>query len=388
VPNPKKVSNIVGKKNWKARGPVPDRRVKFFETKTEAQAWLDDLRKSKREGTYIPAKSVPLFGEMTKQFEASKQDGYRPNMIAYTKAQCSHLESLADHRLAAINVAMVETFRDQLRDGGKLNRDTVNRVLTTGAGVFNLAIRRGYAVSNPFKLAERLRVGSTELVEGEDDPNREVSEDDFLNPAEIRKLLDSASPGFDHTLIMAAAFTGARINELLALRWGDVEFDSRKLYVRRSLSFTAATENTPGRPVFHSAKTKAGNRTIPIPAELVAALRRWKLACPKGELDLVFSQPSGIPMHHGSARRRALYAALKSAELRQVGFHSLRHSYATALITAGTPVNQVSAYLGHANVSITLRVYAHFFRNTDDSVIDRVFGSTGYQMDTSGSKGA
>ena len=385
MPNPKKVSNG-RKKNWKARGPVPDRRVKFFETKNEAQAWLDDLRKAKREGTYIPAKSVPLFGEMTKQFIASKQDGYRPNMIGYTRAQCSHLESLAYYRLAAITVAVVESFRDKLRDGGKLNRDTVNRVLTTGAGVFNLAIRRGYAVSNPFKLAERLRVGSTELVEGED-LNREVSEDDFLNPAEIRKLLDSATPGFDHTLLLAAAFTGARINELLALRWADIDLDSRKIYVRRSLSFTLSAENAPGRPVFHSAKTKAGNRTIPIPAELVAALRRWKLACPKGELDLVFSL-SGVPLHHGSARRRALYPALKRAELRQVGFHSLRHSYATALITAGTPVNQVSAYLGHANVAITLRVYAHFFRNTDDSVIDRVFGSTGHQMDTSISKGA
>ncbi|HKN13413.1 MAG TPA: tyrosine-type recombinase/integrase [Candidatus Binatus sp.] len=383
--NPKKVSNVPGKKNWKARGPVPDRRVKFFETKSEAQDWLDGLRKARREGTYIPAKSIPLFGEMTAQFVASKQAGYTPNMIAFTVAQCGHLASLADYRLNTINVDVVERFRDQLKDGGKLSSGTVNRVLTTGAGVFNLAMRRGYAVSNPFELAERLRVGSSELIDGEDrgrDANHEVREGEYLAPPEIRRLLDSARPGFDHTLILTAALTGARIGELLALRWTDVELDSRKIYIRRSLSWTAAAENTPARAAFYPPKTKAGERPIPIPAELATALKRWKLAGPSGELNLVFPGLSGLPVHHSVVLRGALYPALRRAGLRQVGFHSLRHSYATTLITAGTPVNQVSALLGHANSAITLAVYTHHFRNSDDAVIDRVFGSSGHLLDT------
>ena len=386
--NPWNVSNG-RKKHWKARGPVPDRRVKFFETQDEAQAWLDGLRKARREGTYIPAKSIPLFGEMTTQFVASKATGYTPNMIAFTKAQCGHLAALADYRLNMISVEVVERFRDQLKAAGKLSLATINRVLTTGAAVFNLAIRRHYAVSNPFALAERLRVGSSELLPGEEhmrDASRELRKNEVLNPGEIRRLLDSARPGFDHTLIMAAAFTGARIDELLALRWGDIELDARKVYIRRSLSWTAAAENTPARAVFFPPKTRSGDRTIPIPAELATALKRWKLACPKGEMSLVFPGPAGLPIRRTVVLRGALYPALERARLRQVGFHSLRHSYATALITAGAPVNQVSAYLGHKDSSITLRVYTHFFKNTDDTAVDRVFGSSGHLMDTSAEK--
>jgi integrase len=379
--NPWNVSNG-RKKHWKARGPVPDRRVKFFETQDEAQAWLDGLRKARREGTYIPRKSIPLFGEMTAQFVASKQIGYAVNTIAHYRSLCGHLAGLADYRLSAINVETVERFRDRLRDEGKLNLDTINRVLSTGGAVLKLAIRRGYATTNPFVLAERLRIGSSKLVDGKESKRDEVREGDYLELPEIRRLLDAARPGFDHTLIMSAAFTGARIDELLALRWGDVELDSRKVYVRRSLSWTAAAENAPARPVFYGPKTRAGDRIIPIPPELASALRRWRLACPRSELDLVFPSQRGLPVRRSVVLRSALYSGLRRARLRQVGFHSLRHSYATSLITAGVPVNQVSAYLGHANSAVTLKIYVHYFRNTDASAIDRVFGSTGHQMDT------
>ncbi len=132
------------------------------------EAWLEDLYKARREGTYVPARSIPLFGAMTEEYVASRKDGYTPNMVAFTKAQCGHLSGLKDYRLNGINVEVVERFRDRLRDEGKLSRGTINRVLTTGAAVFNLAIRRHYAVINPFELAERLRVGSAELVPGEE----------------------------------------------------------------------------------------------------------------------------------------------------------------------------------------------------------------------------
>ena len=78
--------------------------MKFFETKDEAQAWLDNLRKARRQGTYIPAKSIPPFGEMTTQFTASKQVGYTPNTTLITvrcAAICPVLRSIASMRSAS-----------------------------------------------------------------------------------------------------------------------------------------------------------------------------------------------------------------------------------------------------------------------------------------------
>jgi integrase len=384
--NPKHIlPHVPGNKNWRARGPVPDRAVKFFYTREEADAWLDGLRQAKRDHTYIPAKLIPLFGETTAQFLASRVGGgYRPNTAAYYRAQCRHLSALAEYRLSAISVDVVEKFRDRLKAEGALSDPTINRVLTTGVAIFVDAIRLGLAVKNPFALAKRLRKGSAELKEGEEE--REAATD-CLEPPEIKKLLEAARPGYDRTLLLTLADTGARIGEVLALRWADLELDARRLYVQRSLSWTAAKENQPAAPVYYEPKTKAGKRCIPFPMELAVALKRWKLQATPNPHDLVFANANGQPPHPTLILRTALHPACRRAGLRQVGFHSLRHSYASRLISANTPINQISAYLGHANSAITLSTYVHFFKRGDDhSVVDRVFGSNGDFLDTSAEK--
>jgi integrase len=121
--------------------------------------------------------------------------------------------------------------------------------------------------------------------------------------------------------------------------------------------------------------------------ELAVALKRWKLQAPPNPHDLVFANADGEPVHRTLLLRTALHPALRRAGLRQVGFHSLRHSYASQLISANTPINKISAYLGHANSQITLSTYIHAFKRADDhSVVDRVFGSNGQLADSCSEK--
>ena len=119
--------------------------------------------------------------------------------------------------------------------------------------------------------------------------------DNILDPTEIRRLLEAASPGFDRTLFLTAFVTGAREGELLALRWTDLELTKEgpgKMAIRRSLSW-ARLKGEEIRPRFFPPKTKAGRRVIQIPDELVAALKLWKLQCPKSNEELVFPMPEG-----------------------------------------------------------------------------------------------
>src|ERR1700730_6065262 len=119
-------------------------------------------------------------------------------------------------------------------------------------------------------------------------------------------------------------------------------------------------------------KTKAGRRTVSIPALLVADLKRWKLQCPISEEDLVFPNSEGKPVCRDWLLRVAFYPALNRARLRRVTFHTLRHSCASAMIAAGAPVTEVQHRLGHANPAITLQVYSHFFKQTEGSTADEM----------------
>jgi integrase len=106
----------------------------------------------------------------------------------------------------------------------------------------------------------------------------------------------------------------------------------------------------------------------------------------KGELDLVFAAPTGLPAHRSNVLRYGLYRALRRAGLRRVDMHSLRHSFASALIVAGAPVTEVQHLLGHSSPQTTLKVYSHWFANTQSDSVDRLSrtlaGNLGHFLDT------
>jgi len=105
---------------------------------------------------------------------------------------------------------------------------------------------------------------------------------------------------------------------------------------------------------------------------LVSALRVWKLRCPVSQIDLVFPHVDGRPNCRDRVRTAGLHPALRRAGLRKVSFHSLRHSCASAMIAAGSPITEIQHRLGHANAGITLKVYSHFFADAETDAADRL----------------
>ena len=135
-------------------------------------------------------------------------------------------------------------------------------------------------------------------------------------------MLRKAKPGFERTLFETAYLTGAREGELLALRWTDLELPKegvarwRFAGASHGLGFKARTFARATSP----RKTKAGRRTISIPALLVAELKRWKLQCLISEEELVFPGADGKPMPRAKMLQTQFYPALSRAKLRRVTF--------------------------------------------------------------------
>ncbi len=109
---------------------------------------------------------------------------------------------------------------------------------------------------------------------------------------------------------------------------------------------------------FFITKTKGSNRRVDIGPTTMRALKEWKLACPPGNLDLIFPTEKGTPMNHNNMVNRYFRPALKSAGINIIRFHDLRHTYASLLIGQGENIKYIQTQLGHSNPTVTLNVYA------------------------------
>jgi integrase len=140
-----------------------------------------------------------------------------------------------------------------------------------------------------------------------------------------------------------------RKSELHGLSWDDVDFVARTFFVRQVWPC--------GR--FKVPKTETSVRRIEFPASLVTELKAHKLACSKGERDLVFPTETGGPRSPSNLLHRGFRPALRRAGIRKVHFQDLRHSLASPVLARGAKLGPVSKQLGHASIAITLNVYRH-----------------------------
>jgi len=166
--------------------------------------------------------------------------------------------------------------------------------------------------------------------------------------------------------------TGMRKGELGGLRWANVDLDAGTVRVIEQLRKTGS------EPEWGPPKTDSSVRTIQIDAETVALLRGHKRTQAEIKLKnrgtytdhgLVFAkewtdvrrhgETLGQPLQLNNLGQRDYAKFIEAANVRRIKFHGLRHTCATLLLQAGTPVHIVSARLGHAKVAMTMEVYAH-----------------------------
>lgn len=177
---------------------------------------------------------------------------------------------------------------------------------------------------------------------------------EVLGPVEVRALLAACSNLKRRAVLMTAYGCGLRLSEALALRPEHV--DPHRMVIR--------VEKGKGRR----------DRYVMLPRRLLATLRTYRRAY-RPATWLFEGQVKGRPLSPKTIQTVFHRARRRAGIAKPVGFHSLRHSFATELLEDGVSLRSIQALLGHARLASTL-LYTHLARTyLEDatSPLDRLY---------------
>jgi integrase len=196
-----------------------------------------------------------------------------------------------------------------------------------------------------------------------------VSDEEMVIVRDVPALVAKLKDWRHDTVAMVALFTGMRLGEVLALRWSNVDLDSKIIHAREALEQTKRFGVR-----FKTPKSKAGRRDITLPDILVEALHEHRKAQLELRLQLGLGKLPDDALLFATVEGRPLSTIDVSCEwgrfagrigMPEITFHGLRHTHASQLIDAGVDIVTISKRLGHSKPDITLRIYAHLFRKDD-----------------------
>jgi len=311
-------------------------------TLKDAKGKLREIEDKLRNRTYIPEKKIPLFSLVAKDWLNQKKMNVRlSTWDMYEGHVRLHLDDFKDMKVNRITTAKAEKFIIQKRSAG-MNLTTLKKVIVTFNQIMKYAVRHGYIDYNSVRDAERPK------------KQGQMTESDIqvLTPSQIKVLLDATINLKYKTLFMLAAMAGARQGEILGAKWSDIDWNTCQIHIQRTFT----------KGAWYEPKTKASNRKIDIGPKMIAELKKWKIACPPNDLNLIFPNKAGKPMNADNLRNRHFCPALKNAGLHRIRFHDLRHTYASLLIEQGENLKYIQSQLGHADPTVTLKVYAHLMK--------------------------
>jgi integrase len=151
----------------------------------------------------------------------------------------------------------------------------MRRILGILGQIMAYAVRHKYVDYNPVSEAEKPR-----------ESGAETKGIRVLTPQEIQAFLNAVDDQKYKTLFLLAVMSGARQGELLGLKWSDVDWQNKQVHIQRTFS----------RSRFFDTKTKYSKRKIDLGPMVIMELKKWKLACPISNLDLMFPNDNGKPM--------------------------------------------------------------------------------------------
>ena len=325
----------------------------YAKTSKELEKKVAAVKTDLDRGTYADDKGK-TFGVYAREwFEA-----YKKGIVAaatardYNNIIKNHLGSLSDMRLKEILKTDVQAQVNAV-DSPEIKR----RIVLTVKQVLECAIDDGYIYRNPARSIKLPAVPQAEKRALTPEEKKAIKECDFT-------LMEAA-------FVNIAFGCGLRRGEILGLMKKDIDFENKKIHVRRSLSFVNSVSE------LKEPKSKGSKRSVDAPEWVLNALKPY---CSEIHSLYLFHGQNGAVISHATYRRmwkrifNKINTKLGGSEnliVTDITPHMFRHNYATMLYYAGIDVKEAQRLLGHSSVRITLEIYTHLI-DSDQSVKEKI----------------
>ena len=175
-------------------------------------------------------------------------------------------------------------------------------------------------------------------------------------------------------LFRLLAYTGMRRGEALALKWSDIDLSNQTIKINKTVTTAEHAALIIGTP-----KTKASYRTIAIDKQTIKCLSDWRKEQRKELFQLGFNALSDNQLIFSNGNNELIRQATvrkwdqsisKHAGLKYITVHGFRHTHASLLFEAGTPMQDVKERLGHSSITTTMNIYTHVTKSAKKKTAD------------------
>lgn len=224
---------------------------------------------------------------------------------------------------------------------------TLRVMLVVLSAAFTYAVEHGDAPANPIRGARR-------PIE----PKKPVV---FPTAEDVLRLAMTAPTLKWRTALAVAAYCGLRQGELFALRWEDIY--PKHIHVRAALSGSSRVRRQP--------KTEGGYRRVPLLPEFHELLMAYHAESGGKPVDLIWTSTTGHAWSASSFRSNGWSEWRETAGV-SIQWRHLRHYYASTIAAAGGTLVQLSRWMGHERVQLTIDRYSFLFDEDEDRVMERL----------------
>lgn len=273
----------------------------------------------------------------------------RDSSLANYERHCGYIEKyFGSCKISTIDQEKIYEFIYFLSNNKKFSNGTSRLILTTLKSIFKYAYEYQYICKNPclgLKLPPKKEKETVAFTKQE----QCKIETEIMKQNDVRELA-----------ILICLYTGLRLGEICALKWENIDFTNRFLYVKKSVS---RIKNYDAEPKYKTKlietepKTEKSKRYLPLPEFLIRFLAEHKEK--KAGKYIISAKRNPNCVIQPRTLQHIFKRLLVKAKVGYQNFHVLRHTFATRSIELGADVKSLSEILGHSNVQITLNRYTH-----------------------------
>lgn len=283
------------------------------------------------------------------------------NQLAFYR--CYILSDLGKYKLSDLSPIILQNFANELFKSGKLASGTIHKIFDVVKVSLNKAVKMKLIKENPCKFVDLPKIRRKEMqVWNLQQVNK------FLN--EINNIRSSDQ---FFTAYLLAITTGMRQGEILGLRWKDIDFEKKLIFVKQILTHD-------GKELKNGTKTMSGTRTISIPVNVCVHLIKAKEKVERNKRllggkyidnDLVVCTKKGSVIQPSNLLKTFKKDSVDIG-LPVIRFHDLRHTHATMLIEQDINPKIIQERLGHSRIGITLDIYSHVLPSMQKQAADKL----------------